>query len=84
MKEKSSGGTTDTNNRFQPGDKKRTYKTIFIGEKSSIGTTDTNNGFQPGDKKAGESLSPFPRKRGCLTTSQKSIFCHFQVYKDVS
>jgi hypothetical protein len=48
---KSSVGTTDTNNGFQPGDKKRTYKTIFIGEKSSVGTTDTNNGFQPGDKK---------------------------------
>ncbi|MBP9037668.1 MAG: hypothetical protein KBG38_07870 [Candidatus Cloacimonas sp.] len=36
---------TDTKDWFQPGDKKRTYKTIFIGGKSSVGTTDTNNGF---------------------------------------
>ncbi len=43
--EKSSVGTTHTNNGFQPGDMKRTYKTIFIEEKSSGGTTDTNNGF---------------------------------------
>ncbi|HQI53345.1 MAG TPA: hypothetical protein PKX24_05575, partial [Candidatus Cloacimonas acidaminovorans] len=42
---------TDINNGFQPGEKKRTYKTIFIGEKSSGGTTDINNGFQPGGKK---------------------------------
>ena len=42
---KSSVGTTDTNNGFQPGDKKRTYKTIFIGEKSSVGTTDSIERF---------------------------------------
>jgi hypothetical protein len=37
---KRSVGTTDINNGFQPGDKKRTYNTIFIGEKSSVGTTE--------------------------------------------
>ena len=48
---RSSVGTTDINNGFQPGEKKRTYKTIFIGEKSSVGTTDIINGSQPGDKR---------------------------------
>jgi hypothetical protein len=48
---KSSVGTTDTNNGFQPGDKQSGESLSLFPRKSSVGTTDTNNGFQPGDKK---------------------------------
>jgi len=47
---KSSVGTTDTNNGFQPGAKLSGESLSLFPAKSSVGTTDTNNGFQPGDQ----------------------------------
>ena len=49
--ENSSVGTTDTNNGFQPGDKKARKSLSLFPRKSSVGTTDINDGFQPGEMK---------------------------------
>ncbi len=42
---KSSVGTTDTNNGFQPGDKQSEKSLSLFPARSSVGTTDFNNGF---------------------------------------
>ncbi|OQC35595.1 MAG: hypothetical protein BWX63_02329 [Bacteroidetes bacterium ADurb.Bin041] len=64
----------DTNNGFQPGDKKSVKSLSLFPTKSSVGTTDTNNGFQPGDKKSVKSLSLFPRKSSVGTTDINNGF----------
>jgi len=76
----SSVGTTDTNNGFQPGDKKAGKSLSLFPRKSSVGTTDINDGFQSGDKKAGKSLSLFPRKSSLGTTDTNNGFQPGEIY----
>ncbi len=68
----SSVGTTDTNDGFQPGDKKAGKSLSLFPRKS--------NGFQPGDKKAGKSLSLFPRKSSVGTTDINDGFQPGEIY----
>ena len=49
--EKSSVGTTDINNGFQPSAKLSGESLSLFPARSSVGTTDIINGFQPGDKR---------------------------------